>query len=137
MKFGPFERGDLQDRARLDEVAECLPAERARVEEAQALLDSAIANTNWRQRDCINLIPSEMTMSPVVRALSIMDPVGRYAEHKAVKALEDRFYRTTTRYSASAFMRMKLGKVLARERSAHIFETAEEARRYLDSGGSG
>ena len=33
----------------------------------------------------------------------------------AVKALEDRYYRTTTRYSASAFMRMKLGKVLARE----------------------
>jgi aminomethyltransferase len=56
---------------------------------APALLDSAIANTNWRQYDCINLIPSEMTMSPVVRALSIMDPVGRYAEHKAVKALED------------------------------------------------
>jgi aminomethyltransferase len=56
---------------------------------AATLLDSAIANTRWRQQQCINLIPSEMTMSPVTRALSIMDPVGRYAEHKAVKALED------------------------------------------------
>lgn len=56
---------------------------------AMELLDSAIANTRWRQQDCINLIPSEMTMSPMTRALSIMDPVGRYAEHKAVKALED------------------------------------------------
>ena len=58
-------------------------------QKAAALLDGAIANTRWRQNDCINLIPSEMTMSPVTRALSIMDPVGRYAEHKAVKALED------------------------------------------------
>ena len=58
-------------------------------QKAAELLDSAIANTRWRQNDCINLIPSEMTMSPMTRWLSIMDPVGRYAEHKAVKALED------------------------------------------------
>jgi aminomethyltransferase len=58
-------------------------------QKAAELLESAIANTKWRQDECINLIPSEMTMSPMTRALSIMDPVGRYAEHKAVKALED------------------------------------------------
>ena len=49
----------------------------------------AIDNTVWRQQQCINLIPSEMTCSPLVRMLSIMDPVGRYAEHKPVKALSD------------------------------------------------
>jgi aminomethyltransferase len=53
------------------------------------LLDSAIANTVWRQNECINLIPSEMTPSPMVRLLSIMDPAGRYAEHRRIKALDD------------------------------------------------
>lgn len=50
---------------------------------------NAMDNTVWRQQECINLIPSEMTTSPVVRLLSIMDPVGRYAEHKPVKAFAD------------------------------------------------
>ncbi len=49
----------------------------------------------------------------------------------AVQDLEERYYRTITRYSGSAFMRMKLGKVFARSKSAHIFETAEDARRFL------
>jgi aminomethyltransferase len=49
----------------------------------------AMDNTRWRQRQCINLIPSEQTASPLVRMLSIMDPMGRYAEHKAVKAFAD------------------------------------------------
>ncbi|NCF63165.1 MAG: glycine cleavage system protein T, partial [Gammaproteobacteria bacterium] len=53
------------------------------------LLDGAIANTRWRQQDCINLIPSEMSLSPLTKLLSIMDPVGRYAEHKQVKALDE------------------------------------------------
>ena len=57
--------------------------------QAGDLLDSAIANTQWRQRECINLIPSEMSISPMSKLLSIMDPVGRYAEHKQVKALDD------------------------------------------------
>ena len=53
------------------------------------LLDRAIENTIWRQQECINLIPSEMTPSPMVKLLSIMDPVGRYAEHKKIKAFEE------------------------------------------------
>jgi aminomethyltransferase len=55
----------------------------------RALLRDAVRNTIWRQRQCINLIPSEMTASPMVRLLSVMDPAFRYAEHKEVKALED------------------------------------------------
>ena len=53
------------------------------------LLDGAIENTIWRQQECINLIPSEMTPSPMVKLLSIMDPLGRYAEHKKIKAFEE------------------------------------------------
>ncbi len=49
-----------------------------------------------------------------------------------VKDLEDRFYDTVTRYSGSAFMRMKLGRAFEREKPPHIFESAEEARAFLD-----
>ncbi len=51
----------------------------------------------------------------------------------AVRDLEDRFYATTTRYSASAFMRMKLGKYFDRGRSTHVFETEAEARAFVKS----
>ncbi|MEP2530653.1 CoA-transferase [Shimia sp.] len=48
-----------------------------------------------------------------------------------VNDLEDRFYATVTRYSGSAFMRMKLGTVFERGRAPHIFESADEARQFL------
>jgi aminomethyltransferase len=56
---------------------------------AGLLLGKAQENTRWRSTQCINLIPSEQSPSPIVRMLSIMDPVCRYAEHKRVKALEE------------------------------------------------
>ncbi|MDD3520506.1 MAG: glycine cleavage system aminomethyltransferase GcvT [Actinomycetota bacterium] len=58
------------------------------------LIEKAINNNQWRQKECINLIPSEMTPSKLVKALSILDPSGRYAEHKKVKAYSglDVFY---------------------------------------------
>jgi aminomethyltransferase len=49
---------------------------------AVALLERGFANDRWRQEQCVNLIPSEMTPSPLVRLLSVSDPSGRYAEHK-------------------------------------------------------
>ena len=55
----------------------------------QTLISKAVANTRWRQSECINLIPSEMTASTAARWLSILDPAGRYAEHKKVKAFFD------------------------------------------------
>ncbi len=56
---------------------------------ALGLLEKAVENTHWRQRECINLIPSEMTISPMVRLLSVMDPAFRYAEHKKAIAFYD------------------------------------------------
>ncbi len=56
---------------------------------ATNLIKKSIENTRWRQEACINLIPSEQTPSAAVRLLSGMDPIGRYAEHKPVKALGD------------------------------------------------
>ncbi len=53
------------------------------------LLEKTVENTRWRQQECINLIPSEMTASPMARLLSVMDPAFRYAEHKESKAFYD------------------------------------------------
>ena len=58
-------------------------------DQALSWIHKSFENTIWRQQECINLIPSEQTPSPLVRLLSVMDPVGRYAEHKNVKALGD------------------------------------------------
>ena len=59
------------------------------IQAAKRLVDDAVENHQWRQQRCINLIPSEMTQSRLVAMLSITDPVGRYAEHKPVKAFCD------------------------------------------------
>ena len=49
-------------------------------------------NNKWRQRECINLIPSETTPSPLVKLCEISDPSGRYAEHRTMKGKEIYFY---------------------------------------------
>ena len=56
-------------------------------ESARGLLQLVMENTRWRQRETINLIPSEQTPSPLVRWLTISDASGRYAEHRLLKAL--------------------------------------------------
>jgi aminomethyltransferase len=66
----------------------------------QSLISKTVANTHWRQRECINLIPSEQTASPMARLMSIMDPAGRYAEHKSIKAFSEQevFYYQGTEF---------------------------------------
>jgi aminomethyltransferase len=59
------------------------------VNNVHTLIQKAAANTVWRQKECINLIPSEQSYSAAARLLSIMDPVSRYAEHKQVKAFKE------------------------------------------------
>jgi propionate CoA-transferase len=49
-----------------------------------------------------------------------------------VSEMESRFYGTVSRFSGSAFMRMKLADILQRDVAPHIFESAEEARNFLD-----
>ncbi len=65
---------------------------------AADMLRKALDNHIWRRQQCINLIPSEQTPSRLVRWTSILDPVGRYAEHKSIKALKEAevfFYQAT------------------------------------------
>jgi len=49
-------------------------------------------NNTWRQRDSVNLIPSESTPSLLVKMCEISDPSGRYAEHRTMKGEEVYFY---------------------------------------------
>jgi aminomethyltransferase len=67
------------------------PSEHTEAYRAKAveLLRRAVGNHRWRQEQCVNLIPSEMTLSPAARLLSISDPAFRYAEHRKIKALLD------------------------------------------------
>jgi len=53
------------------------------------LINKAVENHNWRQNQCINLIPSEQSVSPMTKRLCMLDPSGRYAEHKQVKAFKE------------------------------------------------
>ncbi len=79
-------------------------------------IKKAIENNNWRQKECINLIPSEMTPSTLVKALSILDPMGRYAEHKKIKAFSniDVFYYQGTYFIAEVerLLSVELAKYL-------------------------
>ncbi len=75
------------DQLREDKLSIC--ADEQMAQNVRNLVNKAIDNTNWRQRECINLIPSEQTASVLTRMLSILDPVGRYAEHKQLKAFKE------------------------------------------------
>lgn len=60
-----------------------------RCAKALNLIRRAASNHVWRQEQCVNLIPSEMTPSRAVRLLSASDPSFRYAEHKKIKSFYD------------------------------------------------
>ena len=85
-------------------------------EKALRLLAGAIDNHVWRQDRCIDLIPSEMTTSPMARLLSIMDPSFRYAEHKKTEAFYDLevFY-----YQGTGFIH-EVERLLADELRAYL-----------------
>ncbi len=78
-----------------------VPLDAAHAADLAARLDeAAAANTRWRRRECINLIPSEQPASAFVDRLSAADPAGRYNEHSRLKALgpdapEVRYYKGT------------------------------------------
>jgi aminomethyltransferase len=75
------------DQLRTDRQEICAAEEMAL--NAKTLIAKAIENHTWRQQQCVNLIPSEQTASPLAHMLSITDPAGRYAEHKQVKAFKE------------------------------------------------
>jgi glycine/serine hydroxymethyltransferase len=62
------------------------------LEKVSNLVARAESNNDWRQHQCINLIPSETTPSLLVKLCEISDPAGRYAEHRTMKGREVYFY---------------------------------------------
>jgi aminomethyltransferase len=74
--------------------------ERSLKDLATELMVKAIQNTHWRQKESFNLIPSEQTPSLLVKLFSMMDPSGRYGEHRKFEAFEDKeiFYYQGTKF---------------------------------------
>lgn len=102
----PLARAILCDRS--------APEKRARpkvtaLDKAVCLLGETVENTVWRQQQCINLIPSEMTTSPLVRLASVMDPAFRYAEHRKAEAFYDEeiFYYQGTDFIGAVEQRLE------------------------------
>jgi aminomethyltransferase len=56
---------------------------------ATELMLKSVQNTQWRQKESLNLIPSEQTPSLLVKLFSMTDPCGRYAEHRKFEAFQD------------------------------------------------
>jgi aminomethyltransferase len=78
----PFSRPILYDH----ELEVEIPAAAEERLMVRRLLEKTVENTTWRQQECINLIPSETTPSPMARLVSAMDPAFRYAEHRKLEA---------------------------------------------------
>jgi len=96
----PFARAISHDQIKQEPLK--FPDRKA-LQKVHSLVDEAVKNTVWRQEECINLIPSEQTPSEMVKLLSVMDPVGRYAEHKQVLAFShaEVFYYQGTEFIAN------------------------------------
>jgi propionate CoA-transferase len=63
-----------------------------------------------------------------------LDPVVSDTYFSMIAYLEKRYYSSASRYTTSAFMRLKLGEGLTeRHVAAHIFETHEDAERFARS----
>jgi len=93
----PFVRAILYDQLKISKADQKTDGIQVK---AATLIKKTLVNHRWRQKECINLIPSEMSQSLLSRALSIADPVNRYAEHRELKAFssEDIYYYQGTEF---------------------------------------
>jgi propionate CoA-transferase len=66
-----------------------------------------------------------------------LDPVVSDSYFSMIAYMEQRYYLTASRYTTSAFMRLKLGASLAeRDLAPHIFETRAEAQAFVSAHGA-
>ena len=67
----------------------------------------------------------------------VIDPGVTETYSAMLRYLEMNYYTTATRYTTSAFLRMKLGEALSqRQLKPHIFETRDEAQAFLAAEGA-
>ena len=64
-----------------------------------------------------------------------LDPDLEVVYAEMVRALEDQYYTRVSRYTTSAFMRVKLSQTLTRTVRPHIFETRAEAQAFHEAVG--
>ena len=63
-----------------------------------------------------------------------LDPAVSDAFFSMITYLQQRYYTTASRYTTSAFMRLKLGASLAeRALAPHVFETLPEAQAFMST----
>ena len=63
-----------------------------------------------------------------------LDPMVSDAYFSVITYLQQRYYSSASRYTTSAFMRLKLGAGLAeRNLAPHVFETREEAHAFASA----
>jgi propionate CoA-transferase len=68
----------------------------------------------------------------------VIDPGVTETYTAMLRYLETHYYTTATRYTTSAFLRLKLGEGLSRRKmKPHIFETREEAQAFIARAGEG
>ena len=84
------------------------------------LARKVVENNLWRQRRCVNLIPSENTPSLFVKLCEISDPSGRYAEHKTALKKEVE--------SLQGYGALKGDQVYYYQGTDFIFETEERLK---------
>ncbi len=94
-----------------------------------------------RTREDIRMVREEIekTCAPLLGPVDVIVNYDGFqlddeiaADYAALVAdLEERFYGTVTRYSGSAFLRMKLGETL--KGPAHLYETRDAAQDFLDN----
>ena len=89
-------------------------------ESIRELVEKTVENNLWRQRKCINLIPSENTPSLFVKLLEMSDPSGRYAEHKTALKKE--------REALSGSGAMKGDQIYYYQGTEFIFEVEEKLK---------
>ncbi|MEM8937490.1 MAG: acyl CoA:acetate/3-ketoacid CoA transferase [Pseudomonadota bacterium] len=61
-----------------------------------------------------------------------LDPSVADAYAEMVRVLEEKYYTDVVRYTTSAFMRMKLGKMFARTVAPHVLESLDDAQDFLN-----
>ncbi len=66
-----------------------------------------------------------------------LDPVVADAYFSMITYMQGRYYSSASRYTTSAFMRLKLGAALSeRNLAPHVFETRAEAQAFTDAAGA-
>ena len=111
-------------------------AERFTLDSARSMLFIDFAGYRVRHREQVEAVREEVArlVSPLGRKVEAVidydgvniDPEVAEAWFDMVRDVQERFYSTASRYTTSAFMRLKLGDALQRRDLApHVFETAD------------